>query len=304
MYASLEASVRAFTVAAPITVGLYARRHPPFERFGRLLVALGLLWFLSTFAGSSNEVVYSIGRVFGWIADGALVYVVLAFPSGRLARADRVIVGAVVVVVGLLYLPTALLVDGYPTPAAYMSCDADCPANAFMIVNAEPAFIENLLRPLRELLTLAVLAAATMRLVWRMERATHLMRRLLAPVVIVATARLIVWVFGLIGRMIDPDATFLEALGWSDSARRSRSGLRASWSAWCAGGCSSPWRWSAWRPGYGRTRVPRSCAGHSPTRSTTRRWRSCTASARGATAAGRTATAGTWTGTDSNRSAA
>ena len=214
MYASLEASVRAFTVAAPITVGLYASRHPPFERFGRLLVALGLLWFLSTFAGSSNEVVYSIGRVFGWIADGALVYVVLAFPSGRLARADRVIVGAVVVVVGLLYLPTALLVDGYPTPAAYMSCDAGCPANAFMIVNAEPAFIENLLRPLRELLTLAVLAAATMRLVWRMERATHLMRRLLAPVVIVATARLIVWVFGLIGRMIDPDATFLEALGW------------------------------------------------------------------------------------------
>ena len=214
VYASLEASVRAFTVAAPITVGLYARRHPPFERFGRLLVALGLLWFLSTFAGSSNEVVYSIGRVFGWIADGALVYVVLAFPSGRLARADRVIVGAVVVVVGLLYLPTALLVDGYPTPAAYMSCDAGCPANAFMIVNAEPAFIENLLRPLRELLTLAVLAAATMRLVWRMERATHLMRRLLAPVVIVATARLIVWVFGLIGRMIDPDATFLEALGW------------------------------------------------------------------------------------------
>ena len=158
--------------------------------------------------------VYSIGRVFGWIADAALVYVVLAFPSGRLARADRVIVGAVVVVVVLLYLPTALLVESYPTPAAYMSCDADCPANAFMIVNAEPAFIENLVRPLRELLTLAVLAAATTRLVWRMEHATHLMRRLLAPVVIVATARLVVWVFGLIGRRIDPEATFLEALGW------------------------------------------------------------------------------------------
>ena len=214
MYASLEASVRAFTVAAPVLVGLYARRHPPFERFGSLLVALGFLWFLSTFSGSPDEVVYSIGRVFGWIADGTLVYVVLAFPSGRLARADRVIVGAVVVVVGLLYLPTALLVETYPTPAAYMSCDAGCPGNAFMIVDAEPAFIENLIRPLREVLTLTVLAAATMRLIWRMEHATHLMRRLLAPVVIVATARLVVWVIGGIVRMIDPEATFLEALGW------------------------------------------------------------------------------------------
>ena len=48
---------------------------------------------MATLSGSPDEVVYSVGRVGGWFAELAIVYVVLAFPTGRLTdRADRVLV--------------------------------------------------------------------------------------------------------------------------------------------------------------------------------------------------------------------
>jgi signal transduction histidine kinase len=213
-YAWLEATVRALTVGVPIAAGLYARRHGPFERFGTLLVATGCGWSLTTLSGSPNELLYSIGRVSGWLADAALVYVVLAFPSGRLARPDRILVAATGLVVGLLYLPTALLVDSYPAPSVYMSCAADCPGNAFMLAGAEPAFVETVVRPLRELLTAAIFAAATLRLLWRIEHATHLMRRLLVPVAFVACLRLLAFGVGFAARAIDEHSTFTQATTW------------------------------------------------------------------------------------------
>src|SRR4051794_35666068 len=158
-YDWLEGLARALMVGVPIAVGVYARRRPPFERFGSLLIAVGAVWWLATFAGSQNEVLYSVGRAAGWVAELGIVYLVLAFPSGRLPeRTDRLLVGALAVVLLVLYLPTALLVDAYPVPAPPTSCTAHCPHNAFMIVRAEPAFVEGIMRPLREFLTAALFA--------------------------------------------------------------------------------------------------------------------------------------------------
>ena len=53
-------------VAVPVGVGLYAWHSRADDRFGRLLVAVGFGWFLTTFAESSGELLYSIGRVAGW----------------------------------------------------------------------------------------------------------------------------------------------------------------------------------------------------------------------------------------------
>ena len=80
-------------VAIPIAVGLYAWNQEPWERFGKLLVAAGFAWSLTTLAQSSDDVLYSAGRVFGWLVEPFLIYLVLAFPSGRLrtpaGAADR-----------------------------------------------------------------------------------------------------------------------------------------------------------------------------------------------------------------------
>ena len=114
-YAWLEALVRMLTVAAPIAVGLFALHRPPFERFGALLIAAGCVWFLTTLAGAEDATLYSIGRIAQWVFEPLLIYLLLAFPTGRLdSRLDRALVWIAVVLVLILYLPTALLVEQLP----------------------------------------------------------------------------------------------------------------------------------------------------------------------------------------------
>jgi signal transduction histidine kinase len=181
---------QALIVATPIAVGLYAWRDGTHARFGRLLVLAGAAWFLAALSSSSNEVLYSIGRVSGWTVEAGLVCLILAFPSGRLTtRIDRLLAVAAVAVVAALFLPTALLTETYPAPSQFSTCAADCPQNAFMLLGSEPAWLDDLVVPLRELLASLILLAVVVRLADRIRRATRLMRRTLVPVLIFAMLR-------------------------------------------------------------------------------------------------------------------
>jgi signal transduction histidine kinase len=214
-YDWLEAIVRASMVGIPLAVGLFARHRPPFERFGTLLLAAGVLGFLGSLAAAGSSLAYSLGRVSIWALEVWFIYLVLAFPTGRLsARVDRLLVLASGAVVVFLYLPTALLVEQYPLPALGVTCDDDCPANAFMVVGSEPAFVDDVVRPLREVLTIAILAAATMRLGHRLHRATRLTRITLQPVLAVAMFRLVVFASTLPARRIAPRSEVVEVLIW------------------------------------------------------------------------------------------
>jgi signal transduction histidine kinase len=140
---------------------------------------------------------------------------VLAFPSGRLPeRMDRLLTAAMAGVVLVLFLPTALLVEAYKVPNPATSCYSDCPHNAFMIVSAEPAFVEDFVRPLRELLVAGLFAAATVRLGVRILRATHLMRRTLKPVLVVAIFRLAVYSLAVAGRRVAPESQIIQVSSW------------------------------------------------------------------------------------------
>ena len=200
----LEAIGRAAQVGVPIAVGLYAHHLPPFRRFGTLLIVVGFGWFFATLAGSANEVVYSVGRISGWMVEVGLVYVMLAFPSGRLSsRVDRQLVGAMALILATLYLPSALLTDGYPVPTPWTTCNEGCPANAFQVASSEPAVIEDIVRPVREVLTVVLFGAATLRLALRLRGASRLTRRTLWPVVAVACARLVTFALAIALRRAD-----------------------------------------------------------------------------------------------------
>ena len=161
----LETAARAVAVGIPVAVGLLAWRRPPFERFGRLLVATGAAVLAVTLSLSDDAVLYSTGRVVHWGVEAALVYLILAFPSGGLTqRVDRALATAAVLLVALLFLPTALLVESYPTPAPWVSCASDCPRNAFMAVADEPRVIEQLVNPAQVLLAIALFVAILARL--------------------------------------------------------------------------------------------------------------------------------------------
>ena len=214
-HALLEAVGRASMVGAPIAVGAYACRLPHFRRFGTLLIAAGVACFLASLSESPNAVLYSVGRVWGWVVEVVLLYAVLAFPTGRLpGRADRMLVGGLALVAVVLYLPTALLVDGYPVPSPWTTCGGDCPDNAFMVVGSEPAFVADVVRPLRELLSVAIFAAATVLLGHRIVGASHLRRLMLTPVLAVASARVALLAATFIVRRSAPASQWVDALVW------------------------------------------------------------------------------------------
>ncbi|MGH8893352.1 MAG: sensor histidine kinase [Actinomycetes bacterium] len=78
-----------------LAAGLVVRARRPHNRCWWLLMATGLTWFVGTFQAASNENVSLAGFAFmGWY-DLFLVWLLLAFPTGRLVSTnDRLLVSA------------------------------------------------------------------------------------------------------------------------------------------------------------------------------------------------------------------
>jgi signal transduction histidine kinase len=206
---------RALVIAVPVGIGLSLWRYRADKRVGQLLVAAGCIWFLPTLAESSEEVVYSVGRVGAWLVEPVLLYVILSVPSGRLVgRAERAVVAASALLVLVLYLPTALLVEAYPEPFPFGSCGLDCPANAFMVASEQPAFVDDVVRPLRDLISIALYAAVLVILVRRYRASTQLMRLTLLPVIAVGLLRAVCFITYTSLRRADPASSLLDAIAW------------------------------------------------------------------------------------------
>src|SRR6478735_2643200 len=73
-------------IAVPIAAGLYALRVPENARFGFALVAAGLAWSTTALGEAGESLPYSIGRVVAWLVFPSLIYLMLAFPEGRIGR--------------------------------------------------------------------------------------------------------------------------------------------------------------------------------------------------------------------------
>ncbi len=214
--AVVEGVARGLFVAIPLAVGLYACRRPPHVRFGWLLVAFSCVWFVSMLSSSSSPTVYSVGRVAYWIEELALACVLLAFPTGRLeARFDRILVVGTTVLVGTLFLPTALLVSRYPVPVPVASCEAGCPHNAFMVLAHQPALITSLINPLRNVLVMLVFVLVAARLAWRIRAANTLVRRAITPVLAAATVRMLMYPAAVVSRGLAPKGATTHVLMWT-----------------------------------------------------------------------------------------
>lgn len=211
----LESVGRLLVAGLPVAVGLYAWRGVPFGRLGVLLVLSGVVWLVVTFSLADEAVVYSIGRVADWVGWAAIIYLFLAFPQGRLmSRVDRVLAGTLALVVAVLWLPTALLVNRYPTPSEWVSCSANCPRNAFMIVSHQPGVVGNVVVPLRELLVVLLFLAVVVRLVQRIVSASRIRRRTLTPVLGVAAVGVGLTAFAFVVRRFAPGSPALTVARW------------------------------------------------------------------------------------------
>jgi signal transduction histidine kinase len=208
------AVARGLVIAAPVVVGLatLSRRH---DRFAALLVAAGAVWSLTVLAESHDATLYSVGRIAAWVVDVMVVYLLLSFPSGRLTSSPaRVAMAATVVVVVLLYLPTALVVQHYPEPSPWSTCGIDCPPNAFPIGHTTPSFVADLVRPLREVLSVLIFLGVAVILAQRTYRAGPLLRRMLVPVLAMAIFRGVALGAYVAARGSAPTSASLDVLGW------------------------------------------------------------------------------------------
>jgi signal transduction histidine kinase len=178
----------AATIAVLFGVGLFAWRRDPASRIGRLLVIAGFGWFLVSMAASDVPALYSLGRVAAWPMEALLIYLFLSYPFGRLPdAASRAVALAAVATIAVLFVPTALVVQQFPSPSPYSLCTgSDCPANAFALTSSEPALVDDLIRPLREVLAAGIFLATAVILALRVHRASVPMRHTLSPVLVAA----------------------------------------------------------------------------------------------------------------------
>src|SRR5215212_5988088 len=172
---------RGLIVATPIAVGLYAWQRPSTERFGLLLIGAGAACFVTTLAESRHDVLYTVGRTAGWLLEVLVVYLVLAFPTGRLSeRVDRVLVGAMGAAAVVFFFPRLALANDFEVPSPFTSCLHHCPPNAFFALDREPAFVDSMLRPLGAAMVFAVMIGVGFRLWQNGREASRLTRRALA----------------------------------------------------------------------------------------------------------------------------
>jgi signal transduction histidine kinase len=213
--ASAFAAAYGVLVAAPLIVGLVAWHVQGHARFAQLLVALGALFSLTAFSQSADETLYSVGRVAVWFVEPGLFALILAFPSGRLlGRWDRRLAVAMLAVAATLYVPTALVVEHFPEPSPWSGCDADCPSNAFALVPGATGFVEDVVRPLRELLAVVLLLGVAVRMTRRLARSPRLLRRALTPVVVIAAFQVLAFATYQWGRRGGTVTPAVEVVGW------------------------------------------------------------------------------------------
>ena len=200
------AAVHALVIAAPIAAGLYAAYRHPGGRFGWLLVLAGVLWSPTMLAESSDGVLYSVGRVWVWFAELLLIYLVLAFPTGRLASRGGPASVSRWRWSSALYLMLRFSANSRSRargPAAARIARG----NAFMLPSSEPGFVEAVLMPALQAASVIVFAAVALQLLRRLMRGTSLMRVELVPVLAAAVVRMAATVAFLIARGADSGVT-------------------------------------------------------------------------------------------------
>ncbi len=214
-----EGIARGIMAAIPVAVGLYASHRRAHARFGRLLLGFSVVWLLTLLSSSSSSLVYSVGRLSGWIAVLLLACVILAYPSGRLvAKADRAVALVVVAIILVLYVPTALLVERYPVPTPFASCTSGCPVNAFMLIGHEPSWVGSFLSPFRDLVGVGVLIVVATRLAQRIRGANTLVRRTLVPLFLTSIGWLTALAFALVLRRAAPHSPATVTAAWLTAA--------------------------------------------------------------------------------------
>jgi len=200
-----------------LVAGTIAWRRRPDNPTGPILVAIACAWYIPEFEAAPVPAVASLAFAARRLVNLLSVYLLLAFPSGRLTlRRDRLTM-ALVIATAAVQMPTRLLMTGH-IPATLDHADritvfgCDC-ANPFGVIPAPELLdgVERWTAYLSIVLSLVVLGLVILRLV----QASGPMRRLLWPVLLGAAVGLLVFAINLLSELLYAQAGTPQALGWA-----------------------------------------------------------------------------------------
>jgi signal transduction histidine kinase len=155
--------------------GIFAWWRRPENRIGALMTLVGFMWFLGALGSADAAWAYTLGLLVGALWIGALVHMLVAFPTGRVEAGleRRVVVLGWSAAVGLPLLLT--LVTARPDDCA------DCPDNLLLVWDSETA--SNLVEGAVVVIPAALLVGLGVVLIRRWRGFGKVQRRALAPVV-------------------------------------------------------------------------------------------------------------------------
>ena len=158
-----------------IGAGLYAWWRRPENRIGPLMTLVGFLWFLGALQSADAAWAFTLGLALGSLWIGALVHMLVAFPTGRVQPGLERIAVVTGWAAALVFSPLGLLVVKNPG-----DCD-DCPENLLLVWDNETA--ADIVEGLGVIVTVALLVAVGVILIRRWRSFGPVQRRALAPVV-------------------------------------------------------------------------------------------------------------------------
>ena len=174
-------------VGVPIVVGLYALRAPVNRSFGIALLGIGFAWALTALAESPDSVPHTIGRLSTWLIFPCVVYLLLAFPHGRIERGfDRAVFLGILGVMVFLFYGTAPFVAAFPPKTLWSTCTTDCPANALFVLDQQPAFMTQVVL-VREWLVELLWVGIVYSMYRRWRAASPLQRQAMDPAFVAGT---------------------------------------------------------------------------------------------------------------------
>jgi signal transduction histidine kinase len=162
-----------------IGTGLWAWRREPENKTGRLLVALGFAWLLSTLESANAPLPYTIGLTLGGLWGSFFLHLGMTFPSGEIdTRLDRAIVIAGYIIFPLGFVPGLLFAGPQD-----LDC-AECPTNVLLVRQDED--LAGPLLALGPVLYGALFLIVVVRAVQRWREADPFLRLQRTPVYITA----------------------------------------------------------------------------------------------------------------------
>jgi signal transduction histidine kinase len=182
------AILKGLAIAAYVGVGAYTWWRRPQSRLGPLVAAAGFMLAVTTLTASTDDWLFTLGRLSLAVLVVYLTYLFLCFPRDRLSSEfERGLIATFAAATAAVWAVVLLVVSTLPHGGAFTDCAQNCPTNPFRVVDASHS-VTRAVSFTANAVTAVVLAAVIVLLARKASSPAHLRRQAVVPVLFAAIA--------------------------------------------------------------------------------------------------------------------